>query len=301
MTRSTRVAFLKVLAAAAWADGVLEEHELNRIKVLLNRFDLDAAERRQVEALLDRPVSFARAVDLAKEFAGGIATPGTRRELLDEVEALLGDESNRSPEESELLEHVRGVISSYTVIDGFVEKIRGLFSRTMFSSRSRDEAGPIAAYAKNSALERVAEIARERGWTLDESAPKWNRLTLAGILLANVAQLEEGWHGGERALLERVFEERYGMNDSEREVLLTVMEEEEGRESDLQRVCAELSRISTMRERIDLLDQLFAVGSADGRISKTEVDEIHRIADLLWISNPEYLSVRGRYRDRIET
>jgi hypothetical protein len=112
MTRSTRVAFLKVLAAAAWADGVLEEAELNRIKVLLNRFDLDGAERREVESLLERPVSFARAVEFAKEFAGGLATPGTRRELVDEVEALLGDASNRSPEESELLEHVRSVISS---------------------------------------------------------------------------------------------------------------------------------------------------------------------------------------------
>jgi uncharacterized tellurite resistance protein B-like protein len=301
MTRSTRVAFLKVLAAAAWADGVLEEAELNRIKVLLNRFDLDGAERREVESLLERPVSFARAVEFAKEFAGGLATPGTRRELVDEVEALLGDESNRSPEESELLEHVRSVISSYTVIDGFVEKVRGLFSRTLFASRTPNRSGPIADLAKTSALTRVAELARERGWEIDASLPKWNRLTLMGILLASVAHLEEGWHGGERAFVERELERRYGVDAAEREVLLTVMEEEQGRDSDLQRVCAELSRITTMAERIDLLDQLFAVGSADERISKTEVEQIHRIADLLWISNPEYLNVRGRYRDRIET
>jgi uncharacterized tellurite resistance protein B-like protein len=66
-------------------------------------------------------------------------------------------------------------------------------------------------------------------------------------------------------------------------------------------MCAEFCRVSTMEERLDIVDALFAVGAADGRISRDEVELIREIADLLWISNPEYLSVRGVYRDRIET
>ena len=52
------LSFLKVLAAVAWADGHIREDERNRIKTLLNAFELDLAERKEVDALLSRPVGF---------------------------------------------------------------------------------------------------------------------------------------------------------------------------------------------------------------------------------------------------
>ncbi len=55
-----------------------------------------------------------------------------------------------------------------------------------------------------------------------------------------------------------------------------------------------------MPERIEILETLFDVALADGQASKAEVAEIRRIADLLWISRPEYFEVRDRVRDRIE-
>ena len=90
------------------------------------------------------------------------------------------------------------------------------------------------------------------------------------------------------------------MSKASREILLTVLEEERGRDTDLQRISSEYNRVSTMEERLQILDALFAVASADAVISKHEVEQIRNIADLLWISNPEYLGVRDRYRERIE-
>jgi uncharacterized tellurite resistance protein B-like protein len=89
------------------------------------------------------------------------------------------------------------------------------------------------------------------------------------------------------------------MNEPQRALLLEVMGEVRNRETDLQKICAEYCRISTMDERLEIVDALFAVAGADGTISKDEVERIRKIADLLWISNPEYLSVRDRYRERI--
>ena len=300
MTRSHRLAFLKVLAAVAWADGVVDEDERNRIKVLFNGFELDPADRKDVEKLLDRPVSFAKAVDLAKDFAGEISLPGTRKKLLAEIESMLGDESDRAPEEVELLEHLRAILSSHTVVDGLVEKMRGLFSRTLFARRETPSAGKLTEFARNSALLRVEEVFRQRGQSLDGDPDRWNRATLLGVLLSHIAHLHDGWHGGEREVVDELLTERFRMEDSEREVLLAVMEEERERDTDLQRVCAEYCRISTMQERMEILEALFAVASADATISKEEVEQIRGIAHLLWISTPEYLAVRDRYRDRIE-
>lgn len=299
MNRSHRLAFLKVLAAMAWADGEVEEEERNRIKILFNRFELDPADRKEVNVLLERPLAFERAVDLTKEFASMLVSPGARRELLAELEAMAGGEEARAPGEAELLEHARAILASHTVVDGLVEKLRGVFRPLFSPGRQGRAAGKLTEYARNSALHRLRDLFAQRGWTLDENLPGWNRVTLLGVLLAHVARLGEGRSDEETEVVERVLSERLRMSEPERRVLLTVVEEEQNRDTDLQRICAETCRVSTMDERLEILDALFAVASADGRIRRQEVEEIRRIADLLWISNPEYLAVRDVYRDRI--
>jgi uncharacterized tellurite resistance protein B-like protein len=299
MTRAHRLSFLKVLAAMAWADGQVEEEERNRIKVLFNRFDLEPGDRKEVDALLDRPVTFERALEITKEFAGGVALPGARKELIEELEAMAGAESDRSPAETELLEHVRAILASHTVVDGLVEKLRGLFSRTLFAGRSGASPRRLREYPRNGALRRLGELLRERGEPLDESLPDWNRITLLGGLLARVAHLGGGFLDAERRVVEEALTRRRAMTDAQRDLLLRVVAEESEHTGDLQQICAEYCRVSTMDDRLAALDDLFAVACADGGVGKDEVEQIRRIADFLWISNPEYLSVRDRYRDRI--
>jgi len=230
MTRSHRMAFLKVLAAAAWADGVVEPQERNRIKVLFNGFGLPEEDLREVERLLDRPVEFDEAVELTKEFAGTLSAPGDRQRLLDEIESMLGEEAGRPPGERELLEHVRAILSSHTVVDGLVERLRGLFSRTLFARGSEEP------------------DSRER--------------------------------------IDREFLER-------------MKDDSPGRGIELQRLCADYCRHSTMDDRLRILDTMFRRAAADHVITKREIEHVRRVANLLWISNPEYLAVRDRYRDRI--
>lgn len=227
-----QLSFLKVLAAVAWADGEIREEERNRIKTLLNAFELDLAGRKEVDALLARPVGFEEAVDLTKAFAASLAGPGERRRLLDEVERMLGDEAHRTDAERELLRHVRAIVESHGPIDGVVEKLRGLFGAF---------------------LGRPAP---------DPAAPHEDR---------DAAFLRE------------------------------VMDDDPERDSDLQRRCAEYSREATMGDRLRIVEAMFARMAADGAIDKREAEHVRRVADLLWISRPEYLAVRDRYRDRIES
>jgi uncharacterized tellurite resistance protein B-like protein len=227
-----QLSFLKVLAAVAWADGQIREEERNRIKTLLNAFELDLAERKEVDALLSRPVGFEEALDLTKEFAASLAGPGVRRRLLEEVERMLGDEVHRTDPERELLGHVRAIVQSHGPIDGLVEKLRGLFGGFL------GRAAP------------------------DPAAPHEDR---------DAAFLRE------------------------------VMDDRPERDSDLQRTCAEFSREATMGDRLRIVETMFERMAADGAIDKREVEHVRRVADLLWIPWPEYLAVRDRFRDRIES
>ena len=233
MTASHRLAFVKVLAAVAWADGTVQEDERNRIKVLLNGFGLDESERRQVDALLASPVAFEEAVQLTKDFAATLSPPGARRRLLEEVEAMLGAEHEREEPERELLEHVRAILASHTPLDGLAERLRGLFGRT---------------------------------------------------LLARGAST-----GGDAAT---VRDARF---------LRAVLDDRPEHDTELQRICADYCRASTMEDRLRMLDALFAQVAGDGRIVKREAEHVRRVADLLWISRPEYQAVRERFRDRFAT
>lgn len=232
MTRAQRLAFLKVLAAAAWADGEVQEHERNRIKVLFNGFDLATEHRRELDDLLTQPLTPDDAIRLTKDFASSFASGANRRQLLEEVESMLGADGARDAGERELLDHVRAILASHTPVDGFVDKLRGLFSRTLF--------------------EREGEQA-----TATDPA------------------------------------------DRDEAFLHAVLDDRPERDSDLQRLAAEYSRRATMEERLATLEQMFARAARDGEIDKREAEHIHRVAHLLWISNPEYHSVRDRWRDHI--
>ena len=235
MIASHRLAFVKVLAAVAWADGTVQEDERNRIKVLLNGFGLDEAERKQVDALLTRPVAFEEAVQLTKDFAASLSPPGARKRLLEEVEQMIGAESERAEPERELLEHVRAILASHTPLDGFAERLRGLFGRTVFARGATSPGGATSREARDT------------------------------------------------------------------QFLRAVLDDRPEHDIDLQRICADYCRASSMEDRLRMLDALFAQVAADGRIAKREAEHVRRVADLLWISRPEYQSVRERFRDRFAT
>lgn len=232
MTRPHRVAFLKVLAAVAWADGEVQAEERNRIKVLFHGFGLPEEDLGEVMPLLERRVEMDQAIALTKEFAEGFASGGERKRLIEEIEAMLGDEEHHSEGERELLGHVRGILQSHTVVDGLAEKLRGIFSRTLHGRKEADE---------------ESREARDRKF------------------------------------------------------LRAVLDDRPAQDIELQKICAAYCRDATMQDRLRVLDAMFRQAAEDQVITKRESEHIYRVANLLWISNPEYLQVRDRYRERIES
>ena len=89
--------------------------------------------------------------------------------------------------------------------------------------------------------------------------------------------------------------------DRDAAFLRAVMDDRPEHDSELQRLCAEYSRDADMADRLRIVESMFERMAADGTIVKREAEHVRRVADLLWISRPEYLSVRERWRDRIES
>lgn len=62
-------------------------------------------------------------------------------------------------------------------------------------------------------------------------------------------------------------------------------------------VTREIGRVASYEDKVALIDCLFAVASADGRIYNTEADEIARTARELRVEQPDLSRLRSAYRD----
>lgn len=65
-------------------------------------------------------------------------------------------------------------------------------------------------------------------------------------------------------------------------------------------VTREFNTVASRRQKLDLLDCLFAVCAADRSISTVEDREIRQIASELLLEHREFIQTRSRYRDSLD-
>jgi uncharacterized tellurite resistance protein B-like protein len=80
------------------------------------------------------------------------------------------------------------------------------------------------------------------------------------------------------------------------DVLMAVVNEESVRGLDRSRILAELSQDITFEQKIDLLDLLFAVASANGSLTHLELEELRGISAGLNLSHRQYIDAKLRSR-----
>jgi uncharacterized tellurite resistance protein B-like protein len=300
----SKLALARVLAGVAWADGQLRVEEQDLLFRVCARFGLSAAERREVSALLERPVSIDRFEDLVREYQTKNPSPAERAELLDQVRRMIVGKEEGSPERRylALLESClaagpspesapafpagAGSAAAETVFPG----LRGILGGLGVKSVGRSFwIGPLARSLGQSLLGRAGARAGDR-----LSDERRYFLTLYGALLYRVVRADGVIRPEETERLRHLLEDGFGFIGAEIEPVVALIEHEIAREADRQHLCAEFNRNADMDERLALLDALFAVGLADGELSPAEEQEIRLIANYLWIETQEYVRVRLR-------
>jgi len=292
--RQRNLALVKVLAAAAWADGHLDIEERNRIKEFLLRHDMGPEEVREVEALLERPVSYSQCETLTRQLMAHLATRAEREEVLREVEALLRADGEFTAEEQEVLEGLAGVMESLSGADVFVERVTGVFRR-FFGGRDRvGDAGELSAYLKNTVLQRLHDLSGG-GWQDEVDAATLNRYTLFGAVLGRVAEAAEGVDPEELDAIRVLLGEKFGITPPLLDWILQAVQESASARLDRQALLSEFNRIAGASERRELLDAAFAVAAADGEVTKDELEELRLISNYLWLDPRDYHEVRRRW------
>jgi len=134
---------------------------------------------------------------------------------------------------------------------------------------------------------------------LDEDRAKF--IAAFAYLLCRVARADMKISPEETRMMENIVIERGGLPEEQAIVVVQLAKTQNrlfgGTENYL--VAREFKDLSNHREKLSLLDCLFAVAASHDYISAVEDNEISQIAEELRIEHPEFISIRSRYRDSL--
>jgi uncharacterized tellurite resistance protein B-like protein len=294
MATRRELALTKVLAAAAWADGRLENSERNRIKERMLAFGFGPEELREIDVLLEAPVSYARCEELTRDLMAQLTTRQEREDALRQVEDLLLADGFLAEEEREVLDGLRGIMDAMTTADAFMARITGVFRRVFSSRDPGDPPGELSEFLKNRVLTRLHDLSGG-AWRESIDARSLNRYTLMGAVLGRVAQAEGGISEAEGRRIREILASRCGLEPPLLDWTLQAVRESAAQQADRQGLLAEFNRVSDSGERGELLDAAFAVAAADGVVSPAELAELRLISNFLWLDPREFNAIRLRW------
>jgi uncharacterized tellurite resistance protein B-like protein len=275
--QSTEVLLLRVLAALAWMDGTLTEPERRFLRGLAVEYGLNQGERAELELLLDIPLSREDFENSLRAFQE-VATRDDRMRLVARAERLVEADQERAPAELQALHVLRELPDGEPdPAPRVLGRLRGILGSGGLGDLARELMGR----------------APERGPGVGTGAERRHAYaTLFGALLYRVIYADRVVEPQEADRLRTLLAEHLGFETGEVDYVLRAIQLRVAQDLDRQRLCAEFNRITTMEDRLRLLQGMLELALVDGGISPEEEQEIRLIANFLWIEVQDFVDVR---------
>ena len=295
MADERKLEFLRVLIAAAWADGELSYHELNSLKAYFRELELDNEELTALEPYLADPIGESEAATIIDDFLGRVR--GREREtMIAAVRDMVLADGELSAGEKEFLESLERARSETTTAGVFVDQLKRLWGKR---SEERDDrfrrSALVDEFVRNRVLYQVkrrlhlatgaveldAETERELRWVCS-----------LGALLGHVAAADQDFDADERATIMEILDDHSTLQPRDVDIIVEIVESEVLANVGYFEFARELNEVSTPDERRQVIALLFAVAAADGEISHAEHEEIRKISMALNIDHATFIAAK---------
>jgi uncharacterized tellurite resistance protein B-like protein len=115
-------------------------------------------------------------------------------------------------------------------------------------------------------------------------------------ILGRVARADSTFSPEEGAEVLRLIREESGLPEPQARIVLELAQRRGDTEETVDRlVSGQFSRLAVREQKLGLVNCLFAVAAAEGKISALEEEMIKRIADEIDLTDRDFVSVRYRY------
>jgi uncharacterized tellurite resistance protein B-like protein len=116
----------------------------------------------------------------------------------------------------------------------------------------------------------------------------------AAVLLVLAARYDGRFDDSERKAISGILIRRFGMSEADAEILLSASDREAAQATDLYQTTRELKNQLDLDERIAIVEMLWQVIYADGRVDDMEANLARRVAGLLCVPDRDSAEARQR-------
>ena len=283
----------KVLIAAAWADGEIQNEEIECLKDLLFQLpEIGEQGWEELKHLLRKPITPKERRDFVNELKILLSTEEERAFALYALDRVIHADGVATKREKATVQSMKAAI--WKVTTKTIEKIDGLMKipiekRAQVSTEKLKEVCAIDTVLE----ERVTDMKSGRfSTTIDDT--EMRKLCLAGILMARIVGADGVIDNNEVAQTVRYLQEKWKLSTEEAHFVIMVSLSDKVEDLDLIRVCRHFYELTNEAERIQFLDVLFQVGMEDGQLTEDEIDEVINITANLKLEHDHFQSAFSR-------
>jgi uncharacterized tellurite resistance protein B-like protein len=288
MSKLKKITFLKVLTTIAWADGEISQSEINIIKKFYRKFDLEKHELVELKPYLLSPIAKKEKDELYHQMIAELSSPKEKREMMEALEAMVGAHKRMKSDEVELVSQFSQWLEKSSHTKRSFGRIRYLLQRTIFK-HARDVNPDIEKYFKRRVLQKIELKRAHSKVSTNLTNERLYLVCLLGTLMAAVAHVDDHFDPKEKKVLKRCLTDQFSLEEKEVMLFFEVVEEQARQGFDFYEVTSELNRIVSYNDRIHLMECLFEICIADGKMSHEEAEEVRRITKALRIPHKKFI------------
>jgi len=318
----------KVIIAVAWADKKMAPEEIDSLKDLLYQFQqtltfsfnlrdelwaassgfyLDSTSdnyglmsRQQAlfDIYTDSPIDAAERERLINELKEAVWSKEDKTLVLSTLKSMVEADSKVTEDEQVVLNSIVTTMESIDtgtlgdlgrLIRGAIQRRSDAVNNTPNKEKYFDE------FLKNKIYYDVRHSIDSGERNLEIPDEELRKLSMAGGLMARVAQIDNVVLEKEKDKITSIFQTNWGINQEGAAFVVEVALAEGSANFDYLRMSREFTEITQPAERASFLDILFAVANADEKISDDELKEIYHIADYLLMSSNRVMEARSKF------
>lgn len=281
MDKSIALTLGKLLAAVAWADGELQEEEVQILKDLIYRIpNLSRDDWASIEVYLDSPVTVNECTQLMLQFQSMIRTDDDKLYAIQALQDIVYADGQVEENERKLYDLLVEEIQEAST--GFDRKLEELFKgvrskrRQVLSKVPRRERN-IEDFVDNPIFYRSFRKLTDAGVTVHMDKAELEKLCVAGALLACIAQADGTIHENEKDLIRRLLKKYWNISEEAAQIVSEIAVNQEVAGMDILRMCRKFFGETDAASRLDFYKALVALVKSDYDVDANERERLRSI------------------------
>ena len=291
----------KLVIAAAWADGELQNEEINSLKDLLfNLENVTGQEWANLEIYMDSPVSSEERQTLLSKVVEQIESEQDKELVIDTIENLVQADGVVTGEELVFLEEVKkGVLDVDTsVLSKLSKVIKAAVSgrdRTYKAAIQRERR--IDDYIENNIYYHLKSESEKKGIKFDLPSEQIKKFCLAAGLLARISAVDFDISENEKKAIKDVLSAQWNLTEQQAQIVTQISCDRTLKGLDYFRLSRGFFECTSWDERKNFINCLFKIANASEGISHDETEEIRKIANSLKLTHKDFIEAKLKILD----